>query len=245
MATTELSADTRARILEAAWRRVREHGTGAVSVKAIAAGRRACRASSSTSTSATAPGLLLAMARHRDRASGFPSRVAAARELPPVDGLEALLRAWCAYLPEHAARRPARSRPRWSPATRAARSGSTAWATSTRSSPARARARRPSDGRLAPGWTADTAADWAWARVQPSSWEHLVGRRGWSGAEYTERTVARAARRARRPLGQQPDELLAVRGGERLCRHLARDREHPLGEAGPREHVGGQRQAVA
>jgi AcrR family transcriptional regulator len=36
MSATELSADTRARILEAAWRRVRDHGTGAVSVKAIA-----------------------------------------------------------------------------------------------------------------------------------------------------------------------------------------------------------------
>ena len=60
----------------------------------------ASRASSSTSTTRNRAGLLLAMARHRDEASDFPRRVAAARELPPVDALETLLRAWCAYLPE-------------------------------------------------------------------------------------------------------------------------------------------------
>ena len=44
-------------------------------------------------------------------------------------------------------------------------------------------------GRLAPGWTADSAADWAWARIQPSAWAHLVGMRGWDPAVFTKRTV--------------------------------------------------------
>ena len=100
MATTELSADTRARILDAAWRRVREHGTGAVSVKAIAAGRRASRASSSTSTTATAPACCWPWPATTTRRAASRGRSRAARDLPPVAALEALLRAWCAYLPE-------------------------------------------------------------------------------------------------------------------------------------------------
>ena len=31
-------------------------------------------------------------------------------------------------------------------------------------------ARIEAEGGLAPGWIAETAADWAWARVQPGSW---------------------------------------------------------------------------
>jgi hypothetical protein len=43
---------------------------------------------------------------------------------------------------------------------------------------------------LAPGWTVETAADWAWARCQPSSWRHLVQERGWDPGEYARRTTA-------------------------------------------------------
>jgi hypothetical protein len=42
---------------------------------------------------------------------------------------------------------------------------------------------------LTPGWTVDEAADWAWSRIQPTTWQHLVGERGWSAEQYTERTV--------------------------------------------------------
>lgn len=44
-------------------------------------------------------------------------------------------------------------------------------------------------GRLAPDWTTESAADWAWARIQPSACAHLVGIRGWDPAMFTERTV--------------------------------------------------------
>ena len=57
-------------------------------------------------------------------------------------------------------------------------------------------------GRLAPGWTVDAAADWAWARVLPSTWAHLVDMRGWDPGSYTERTV-----------GSLLTELVAGNGG--------------------------------
>jgi AcrR family transcriptional regulator len=186
MATTELSAGTRARILDAAWQRVRDHGTGAVSVKAIAEAAGVSRQLVYFHYR-NRSGLLLAMARHRDKASGFPRQVAATRDLPPVDALEALLRAWCAYLPEML------------PGARALEAalitgdeGGDAWLdrmSDLHEAYVRALRRVADEGRLASHWTVEAAADWTWARVQPSTWDHLVYHRGWSAREYTERTV--------------------------------------------------------
>ena len=46
------------------------------------------------------------------------------------------------------------------------------------------------EGRLAGGWTVDTAADWVYARSHVSTWQHLVADRGWPAADYVERTIA-------------------------------------------------------
>jgi AcrR family transcriptional regulator len=184
--TTELSAETRARILGTAWQLVRKEGPAAVTVKEVAAAAGVSRQLVYFHYQNRA-GLLLAMARHQDRSSGFLRRVAETRDLPPVPGFEALLRAWCAYLAEIL------------PVARALEAayitgdeGGEAWRdrmTELREAFRIAVDRVAAEGRLAPGWTADAAADWAWARVQPASWAHLVGMRGWDQAEYTERTV--------------------------------------------------------
>jgi AcrR family transcriptional regulator len=176
MPTTELSAETRRRVLDAAWARVLERGTAGVSVKDIAAAAGVSRQLVYFHYGSRA-GLLLAMARHIDESSGF---VAAANQ---ADDLEALLRAWCAYLPDML------------PVARALEAalvtgdeGGTAWR--QRMGELREVVRR-AVGRavLKPGWTVDAAADWVWARIQPSTYAHLVQERGWAHAEYTERTV--------------------------------------------------------
>ena len=74
MTSTEISAGTRERILDAAWARVRDGGAGAASVKAIAADAGVSRQLVYFHYRNRA-GLLLAMARHRDRTSGFAGRV--------------------------------------------------------------------------------------------------------------------------------------------------------------------------
>jgi hypothetical protein len=51
-------------------------------------------------------------------------------------------------------------------------------------------ARAVSGLELAAGWTPSTAADWIWARVQPSAYAHLVQERGWTHEDFRERTVA-------------------------------------------------------
>jgi AcrR family transcriptional regulator len=184
MATTELSAETRSRILETAWEHVRERGVEGVSVKDVAAAAGVSRQLVYFHYGNRA-GLLLAMARHQDRRSGIVDRVAAARELPPVEGFEALLRAWCAYVPELL------------PVARALEAalitgdeGGAAWQDRFADLHRVFRdaiERVAADGRLAPGWTVDTATDWVWARTQPSSWDYLVSMRGWTPEDWTER----------------------------------------------------------
>lgn len=186
MTTTELSAGTRDRILTAAWRLAAERGPGAVSMKDVAAAAGVSRQLVYFHYRNRA-GLLLAMARHQDQASGFRRRVAATRALPLAEGLEAFLREWCSYIPGLL------------PVARALEAayitgdeGGEAWL--DRMSELREACRLAVEpveraGRLAPGWTTDSAADWAWARIQPSAWAHLVGMRGWDPAVFTERTV--------------------------------------------------------
>jgi AcrR family transcriptional regulator len=187
MATSELSADTRARILDAAFQRVRDGGTSAVSVKDIAAAAGVSRQLVYFHYGSRA-GLLLAMARHHDEASGFVRAAGEARSLPPVPAIEALLRAWCAYLPDLL------------PVARALEAalvtgdeGGSAWRQrmgELRAVLRRAFERVAGDGRLAAGWTVEEAADWAWSRIQPSTYAHLVQERGWTHDEYERRTVA-------------------------------------------------------
>jgi hypothetical protein len=43
------------------------------------------------------------------------------------------------------------------------------------------------DGRLAPGWTPDEAADLLWAMLSIRTWEQLTTERGWSTSRYVDR----------------------------------------------------------
>jgi AcrR family transcriptional regulator len=168
---------------------VLEHGPKGASVKDIAAAAGVSRQLVYFHSGHRA-GLLTAMARHRDEASGFARAVAAGAPL------EDLLRAWCDYLPDML------------PVARALEAalitgdeGGSAWR--DRMSELRAifvHALKREE--LSEPWTLDTAADWVWARVQPSTYAHLVGERGWTHAQYTERTVGSVLRELKgaRPL---------------------------------------------
>jgi AcrR family transcriptional regulator len=173
VSSTEISAETRARVLEAAWQRVLEHGPSGASVKDIAAVAGVSRQLVYFHYGNRA-GLLTAMARHRDEASEFARVVAAGASL------EELLRAWCDYIPEIL------------PVARALEAalvlgdeGGTAWR--DRMTELHAIFARALKGAAdAPDWK----ADWIWARVQPSVYAHLVGERGWSHDEFVARTVS-------------------------------------------------------
>ena len=188
---TKLSADTRARILETAWELARKGGTSSVSVKEIAAAAGVSRQLVYFHYKNRA-GLLLAMARHQDRRSGFIDRVVTTRALPPRESLEALLREWCAYVPEIL------------PVARALDAaqatgdeGSDAWHDRMNDLwhalhiPIE---RIASEDGLATGWTPEAATDWIWAQVQPARYVHLVEVRGWTDERFAEETIRTALR---------------------------------------------------
>ena len=183
---TGTRGDTRARILDTAWKLVQERGVGAVTVADIAAAAGVSRQLVYVHFENRA-GLLVAMARRHDVRSGFAGRVAEAAELAPVAALERLLREWFAYLPEIL------------PVARALEAaavngddGGAAWRDrmgDLREVLAAAVDRIAAEGRLAAGWTPAAATDWVWARAQPSTFSHLVGDRAWPPGDYTERAV--------------------------------------------------------
>ena len=175
-------ADTRTRILDVAWDLVRDRGLNDVRVADVAAAAGVSRQLVYFHFSSRA-GLLLAMARHRDAASGFVERVEAARRRPAEAALEALLRAWRAYIPELLPVARALEA-----AAIAGDEGGAAWRDRMDALHATFRA-AVERVELADGWTVDTAADWIWARTHLTAYEQLVGERGWAPAEYTERVT--------------------------------------------------------
>jgi AcrR family transcriptional regulator len=185
-AVTTTERNSRAHILETAWRLVGERGVHAVTVADIAAASGVSRQLVYHHFDSRA-GLLVAMARHHDGASGFRGRFVASRELAPVEGLETLLRLWLQYVPQIL------------PVARALEAavitgdeGGAAWRDRTddiREAFRLAVERVDGDGRLARGWTVDTAADWIYARSHVSNWQHVVVDRGWPAPDYVERGI--------------------------------------------------------
>jgi AcrR family transcriptional regulator len=172
---------TRTRILEKAWELARERGIGAVTMREIAAAAGVSRQLVYVHFSSR-PGLLVAMTRHQDRRSGFRRRVAATRELQPVEGLAALIAAWHEYFPTILS-----VAEELEAALLTGGEGAEAWR--DRMFDLREAFRLAIERvDLAPDWTVETAADWAWARCQPTNWRHLVGERGWDPSEYARRT---------------------------------------------------------
>ena len=154
--------NARAHILETAWRLVGERGVQAVTVADIATASGVSRQLVYHHFESRA-GLLVAMTRHHDATSGFRKRLVATRDLAPVEGFEAGLRLWLSYVPEvlHVARA-------LEAALIAGDEGGAAWRDrmdDLHEAFRLAVARVDEAGRLAPGWTVDTGADWVVARA--------------------------------------------------------------------------------
>ncbi len=181
-----MSNGTPTRILETAWTLMLERGPRAVTIGEIATAAGVSR-QLVYHHFANRAGLLIAMARHQDERSGFVDSVRAARKAPPVAGLEALVRAWLEYVPSIVPVAEALEA-----ALITGEDGAGAWRDrmgELREAFGIAVDRVERDGALAPGWTVEAAADWAWARCQPSTRRHLVGERSWKPDDYVARTV--------------------------------------------------------
>jgi AcrR family transcriptional regulator len=187
VATVGSDRDTGGRILDVAWRLVAERGAADLTLADVAAAAGVSRQTVYLHVGSRA-GLFVAMARRYDEAHGFPERIDRARALPPVEALEAHVRTWFAYVEEILPVARALEA-----ATVTGGDGAAAWEDRMRGWWGCLRAaveRVAGDGRLAEGWTVDTATDWLWAQVHVARWQHLVVERGWDRSELVERTLA-------------------------------------------------------
>ena len=188
MNVTAPQRNARAHILETAWRLVGERGVQAVTVADIAAASGVSRQLVYHHFESRA-GLLVAMARHHDGASGFRTRARrnarAAAGRGPRDGC-------CAYGWATCPRSCTVARA-LEAAVIAGDEGGAAWRDrmdDIHEAFRLAVGRVDEAGRLAPAGRVDTAADWVYAHSHVSTWQHLVADRGWPAGDYVERTIA-------------------------------------------------------
>ena len=132
-------------------------------------------------------GLLVGMARHQDRRSGFIDRVAGDPRAAAVESLEALAR----VVRLHPRDSPGRPRARGGAETgdEGSAPGAIGSTTSGGHSGSRWSGSPPTAG--SPRAGRDTATDWIWP-AQLASYEHLVEVRGWTREQFAERTTAAA-----------------------------------------------------
>jgi AcrR family transcriptional regulator len=188
MDTETPAQDVRTRILETAWRLIGEKQDASVSLLDIAREAGVSRQTVYVNFG-NRNGLLLAMVEHSDAHSPDLARMKKARVDEPTDqALEAVVRGWFKYLPvvfkvahalQRAAATDADARAAWDSRMDQLRGGLLALMQ-----------RLAAEGRLARGWTPESARDWCYHLVHVDTWQHLVVERGWKPADVVNRTVA-------------------------------------------------------
>jgi AcrR family transcriptional regulator len=175
---------TRQRLLDAAWQEADEHGIDRLTLAAVGARAGVSRQAVYLHFGNRAT-LLVEMAARFDGTSGFRSRLAATRHHPPADGFRAMLAAWFDYLPTIL---------RVGVALEAAQltGGDGADAYRDRMNDwwngIRIAIQRLADAdQLSAQWDVDTATDWVWASVHPTTYHHLVSERRWTPSDASKR----------------------------------------------------------
>jgi AcrR family transcriptional regulator len=182
-----LPVGTRERVLEVTLDLVRNRGSAAISLVEAAALAGVSRQTLYILFGSRA-GLLMALVDHLDRTHAGPARLAALRQRSNAD-LEPYVRAWFDYLPEvlSVGRALAAAAIAGDKDARAAlhsrmqklHGGFTLMVKGLQAA-----------GRLRPGWTVRTAADWILALTGFGLWEQLVVDAGWKPADHIERIIA-------------------------------------------------------
>ncbi len=177
--------DTRARILETTWRLLESRRGQSVRLEDIAHAAGVSRQAIYLHFGSRAD-LFIATVHYVDEALHLPERIRgiqqACEEGKGAIGIQEMVAFWGSYLPEIYGLAKALLALRDTDEAAAA-----AWADRMEATyqaclfVVRQAAR---DGRLAPGWTPETAAEFIWALLAVEVWERLTLERGWSNEHY-------------------------------------------------------------
>jgi AcrR family transcriptional regulator len=189
-------ASTRDRILDAAWALAGERGVAGLTLAEVGRAAGVSRQAVYLNFDNRA-GLLLAMARRADEASGFVTRIAATRELPARERFAAMLHAWLAHLPTilPVARALEAATITGDEGAAVYQERMEQWRRAVGSA-VRALA---AAGELRPGWDPEEVTDWVWAHTHPSVDHHLRLERGWRQERVAARVVDGLSRELLRP----------------------------------------------
>lgn len=187
---------TRSLLLESAWRLMSERPAAEVTLAEVG---RAAGVSRQTVYLhfASREGLLVAMADDHDERSGFTVRVAAAYAMAPRDGLERLVREWCAYMREIEPVATGLEAEFLSQGD-----GRAAWRDRMAELWSAFRiviGRAQRAGLVGADADKDEMADVIWATCHFSTWRNLVGERGWSDERFVAHALATAEGLLRTP----------------------------------------------
>jgi AcrR family transcriptional regulator len=180
--TSTRATRTRTRILEAARWLLEDRGYHAVGLESVAAAADVSRQSIYVHFGSKA-NLLLALVAYVDEQEGLPDLAGAVDQSPSA--LEALDR--FVDLVATLTPRVYRTAAVLDSARLDAPEAETAWvdrATSRRRRCGQIVSRLADEGRLAPGWSREEAADFLWTMTGLRVWEDLVVRRGWSSRRF-------------------------------------------------------------
>jgi AcrR family transcriptional regulator len=180
------SAQTRERLLDAAWNEAVERGLEALTLAAVA-GRAGVSRQAVYLHFHNRSTLLVEMARRHDRTSGFIARLVAARQHPPDIAFRRTLQEWFAYLPTIL------------PIARSLEAAALNAADGAEAYLDRMRDWRESLRIVVAGlagadllndrWDIEAATDWVWSAVHPTTYHHLVTERGWLPNDVASRTI--------------------------------------------------------
>lgn len=182
-----MSADeTRERILEKTWELVSRDGAGAVRMADVAGAAGVSRQMVYLHFADRA-GLLTAVARWHDRRTGFLHEIADIRRREAVEALDEYVRAWWAYVRQIL------------PVARHLYAGALTEGPGKEAYLDRMEVQRggltglmgelDAAGRLAPGWTVQSAAEWAYGQLHIVNYLALIEECGWTHDEFVERSV--------------------------------------------------------
>ena len=176
---------TRLRILEAARRLLEERGYHGTGLGAVAAAAGVSRQSIYLHFGSKAQ-LMLALVARVDEEAGLPELAEAVDRAPSaLAALDRFVELVATLTP-----RVYRTAAVLEAARRDAPDAEAAWRDRMESRRRRCRrivGRLAEEGRLAPGWSQDEAADFLWAATGLRVWEDLVAERGWSAERFRAR----------------------------------------------------------
>jgi AcrR family transcriptional regulator len=185
--TEPKTVDVRTRVVETAWKMINEQGDASITLVEVAKQAGVSRQTVYVNFGSRS-GLLLAMVEHSDATS--PELVRLKTRLPNAtleQALAHIVRSWFAYVP--VVFKVARALDAASDADIDAHATLESRWQRLRAGFLLVTAALHRKGKLAPGWTPETAADWVYHMSHIDTWQHLVIERKWSADKVVELTI--------------------------------------------------------